>query len=406
MKQNIIKVTCGFATAALASFALVACDNNSTTAPSFDGTKSSAIEVPPTSSEATPTSSANNPSSSSQNSAPESSAAIVSSSAATVSSSSAIAPGSSTTVSSSSTVIVSSSATIQSSSSAQKEQCIDMARMCPPCEGELCPIPVNPCNQCINANEGDVATECNTGERYVCGQNNTWNLICTHLIDSNGKAKKNVQCNYGPDLIQDCGTNKIFICQDRYWHEPTEDVDSLTKPCSNNGRIKDFNLKYYTEAGLLINVQTTFYCNNGKWTKVKRSEPTDSTLEGSRCEERFDKVKVLDKNYRCSKNKIWIKDVCEHISDVDGMTANGNCVGRDDEIVTDCATAAEYRCVMNYWQRMDVCQPGGDCDNDGIPDGIDRPDLAPCDTEGDTLEFYGRHYKCHEGKWTQVSVKM
>jgi len=45
------------------------------------------------------------------------------------------------------------------------------------------------------------------------------------------------------------------------------------------------------------------------------------------------------------------------------------------------------------------CLPGGDCDGDGIPDGIYRPDLEPCATEDSTMEFYYRIYTCKEGKW-------
>ena len=45
------------------------------------------------------------------------------------------------------------------------------------------------------------------------------------------------------------------------------------------------------------------------------------------------------------------------------------------------------------------CLPGGDCDGDGIPDGIRRLDLEPCATEDSTMEFYYRIYTCKEGKW-------
>ena len=45
------------------------------------------------------------------------------------------------------------------------------------------------------------------------------------------------------------------------------------------------------------------------------------------------------------------------------------------------------------------CLPGGDCDGDGIPDGIYRPDLEPCATEDSTMEFYSRIFTCKEGKW-------
>ena len=45
------------------------------------------------------------------------------------------------------------------------------------------------------------------------------------------------------------------------------------------------------------------------------------------------------------------------------------------------------------------CLPGGDCDGDGIPDGIYRPDLEPCATEDSTMEFYSRIFTCKESKW-------
>ena len=45
------------------------------------------------------------------------------------------------------------------------------------------------------------------------------------------------------------------------------------------------------------------------------------------------------------------------------------------------------------------CLPGGDCDGDGIPDGIRRLDLEPCATEDSTMEFYYRIFTCKEGKW-------
>lgn len=45
------------------------------------------------------------------------------------------------------------------------------------------------------------------------------------------------------------------------------------------------------------------------------------------------------------------------------------------------------------------CPPGGDCNGDGIPDGIYRPDLEPCATEDSTMEFYSRIFTCKEGKW-------
>ena len=95
-------------------------------------------------------------------------------------------------------------------------------------------------------------------------------------------------------------------------------------------------------------------------------------------------------------------ETCMHISDYDGMTASGNCdSNKDTSIVIDCVTGEEMKCVENYWTRINVCPPGSDCDGDGIPDGIYRPDLEPCDTDT-LLYFFGRSYQCIENKWVYL----
>lgn len=95
-------------------------------------------------------------------------------------------------------------------------------------------------------------------------------------------------------------------------------------------------------------------------------------------------------------------ETCMHISDYDGMTASGNCdSNKDTSIVIDCVTGEEMKCVENYWTRINVCPPGSDCDGDGIPDGVRRIDLEPCDTDT-LLYFYGRSYQCIENKWVYL----
>lgn len=95
-------------------------------------------------------------------------------------------------------------------------------------------------------------------------------------------------------------------------------------------------------------------------------------------------------------------ETCMHISDYDGMTASGNCdSNKDTSIVIDCVTGEEMKCIENYWTRINACPPGSDCDGDGIPDGIYRPDLEPCDTDT-LLYFYGRSYQCIENKWVYL----
>lgn len=97
-----------------------------------------------------------------------------------------------------------------------------------------------------------------------------------------------------------------------------------------------------------------------------------------------------------------VVETCKHISDVDGMTEKGNCnTDTDTSIVIDCATSEEMKCVDNYWTRANACAPGSDCDGDGIPDGVRRIDLEPCDTDT-LLYFYGRSYQCIENKWVYL----
>lgn len=125
----------------------------------------------------------------------------------------------------------------------------------------------------------------------------------------------------------------------------------------------------------------------------------------NQCEEEGQQVKGCTDGltYVCSE-RLWkpvnSEPVCKHITDYDGMTANGNCNSSTDvDIVTDCVTGEEYRCAANYWTRVNVCAPGSDCDGDGIPDGIALPDNAPCDTAGATMVVYSRAYFCQDGKW-------
>ena len=97
-----------------------------------------------------------------------------------------------------------------------------------------------------------------------------------------------------------------------------------------------------------------------------------------------------------------VVETCRHISDNEALKQGANCNSDTDiEIVTDCATGEKYRCAANYWTLAEICDPGSDCDGDGIPDGIYRPDLEPCDTDT-LLYFFGRSYQCIDNKWVYL----
>ena len=93
---------------------------------------------------------------------------------------------------------------------------------------------------------------------------------------------------------------------------------------------------------------------------------------------------------------------CRHISDNEALKQGANCnEDIDTGWVIDCVTGKEYICAANYWTLAEICPPGSDCDGDGIPDGVRRIDLEPCDTDT-LLYFYGRSYQCIENKWVYL----
>lgn len=97
-----------------------------------------------------------------------------------------------------------------------------------------------------------------------------------------------------------------------------------------------------------------------------------------------------------------VVETCRHISDNEALKQGANCnSSTDTETVIDCVTGKEYICAANYWTLAEICDPGSDCDGDGIPDGIYRPDLEPCDTDT-LLYFFGRSYQCIENKWVYL----
>jgi len=71
----------------------------------------------------------------------------------------------------------------------------------------------------------------------------------------------------------------------------------------------------------------------------------------------------------------------------------------------NCKGGLGYVCSDGLWKQImgePICDPGDDCDGDGIPDGIYRPDLEPCNTEESTLKFYNRYFVCNDGAWNRI----
>ena len=264
--MNKVIKTLGTVVVAAAAFGLIACDDSSSPSapnPSVQEPQNPGDQPPSSSETAQP------PASSGANQQPESS--------------SDNAEGNS---SSDEVVDSSSSQELVNSSSSEffTEKCIDMARMCPKCDGPDCPIPVRPCNECED--EGLKAVDC-------------------------------------------ADSTVTYVCLNSYW---IEDGVSRQQP----------------------------YCMDIAPTPCRGLE------EGC--------------GYR----------LCD---------PNG------PQEATDCENGKDYVCENGMWELKypeQICPPGGDCDGDGIPDGIYRPDLEPCEDGADPLEFYGRHYQCVSNKWVYL----
>lgn len=104
--------------------------------------------------------------------------------------------------------------------------------------------------------------------------------------------------------------------------------------------------------------------------------------------------------YQCHESSWVLSDsICEHITDHDGMTANGNCIDRENEIVPDCVTGKAFRCAANYWVEIDICPPGSKCNRDTISG-------TPCDRNGETLVTEDDVYQCNNGVWLYLPPPM
>ena len=142
----------------------------------------------------------------------------------------------------------------------------------------------------------------------------------------------------------------------------------------------------------------------------------------------------------CCEEKI--EETCRHISDYDGMTAQGNCVDQNGRTAVDCVTGENYECKNNNWQPvacMDIkpteCKPGMVgcdyrlCQPDGVREIADcesgaiyvcngemweikkteenqhcaRGELEYCAACFEEGAFNG-HYKCVQGKWLKMGM--
>lgn len=185
-----------------------------------------------------------------------------------------------------------------------------------------------------------------------------------------------------------------------------------------------------------------FVCKNGTWyTKFSKDEKY-----APKCDDGLSSSSVIkppsSSSAKVQSSSSKALETCKHISDYDGMTAQGNCVNQNGSSAVDCVTGDNYQCKNNNWEKVsclnikpDECEPGMGgcgyrlCQPNGIKEIADcengviyvcngemwevkkteenqhcaRGELEYCDACFEEGKFEGR-YKCEGGKWRKYGM--
>jgi len=397
----------GVALVVAAALGIVACNNESVSAPDFNGSNSSAVEKPN----------------------PESSSTDVKNLPAL---SSALAQ-------SSSSVAISSSGKIETCKHVTDVVC----EPCPP--GEKCSC--HPCDSNKEFKSYDcssgVELHCENGEWLTPKQfcpNGRWTTSCNGLmlhdpvccteketcVEVSGKVcapcKEGYKCPCNPcDSTKDksaidCGTGKPLVCKDGEWsfnYENNSSSSASVKSSSSSvaEKCRDFgsmcpkcNGKNCPQSNLPCNhcdsnsdqptsdceTGVIYVCENDLWQPkldekchdFKNMCPPCDPVVGcnltnvpcNQCDSKYDNAArdcETGMTYICT-NRLWAPledpyETCRHITDFGG--AGSVCRNENGSSAVDCLTGGNYKCQNNRWQSVsclnikpDECKPGmGGC---------------------------------------------
>ena len=155
----------------------------------------------------------------------------------------------------------------------------------------------------------------------------------------------------------------------------------------------------------------TEYCASSSSTNIEVSSSSKVSSSSSTNIKVSSSSKIASSSSITFEKCIDMEQMCPPCVKIDGEPAcqltNEACNACTTEGATapNCKGGLGYVCSDGLWKQIkgdSICDPGGDCDGDGIPDGIYRPDLEPCNTEESTLEFYNRYFVCNDGAWNRI----
>lgn len=248
------------------------------------------------------------------------------------------------------------------------------------------------------------------------------------------------ECGYSVEEL--CRMGRTYYCQNssssvarssssNEWCKHVTDVECepcppgekcICHPCDSKEGTQSRDCKTFVDLKCIDGEWQTpdEFCPNGRWTTVCG----DKWLHNPVC---------------CEEEPV---ENCRHISDYDGMTAQGNCVNQNGSSAVDCVTGDNYQCRNNYWEKVaclnikpDECKPGMGgcgyrlCEPNGIKEIADCEsgtiyycngeiwkvketennkrcadgELEYCEACYREGEFEG-HYKCENGKWREYGL--
>jgi hypothetical protein len=259
--------------------------------------------------------------------------------------------------------------------------------------------------------------ESSSSETLVYNNSSSSVEVCTNI--TNTKCMTACDASVSPEM-KDCETGVVFVCKNGAWYTKFAKDSEAASKCFVG--LSSSSLQVNSSSSIVPQSSSSDFkvCPNGHWT--------------THCNGIWAEEPVC-----CEDEPV---ETCRHITDYDGMTAQGNCVNQNGRTAVDCVTGANYECKNNNWQPvacMDVkpseckpgmggcgyrlCQPDGvqeiaDCENNVIyvcngemwevkkteeNQRCARGELEYCDAcfkEG----IFNGHYKCEGGKWREYGM--
>ena len=307
------------------------------------------------------------------------------------------------------------------------EQCFTFESMCPPCDGDDCPIYYQPCTYCGGMLQNDTLVECGTGDIYICGIGDEWVPDCVHLIDSDGTAKKNLKCSINLFETKDCNTGKPLICKEYKWQEKPEeiassssteisssterigrmepgcfDIERACPPCDENECI-NFVLPCNHCIGLSgdsiasCDGNGIYVCQADYWVKASNGQSGNSssssavTISSSAVASSSSAGRVGEKHEKCFEYERMCPPCNEEPCPIPAVACN-DCGGMENDTLVECGSNDLYICKESYWESYCVhMKDSSGVAKADIPCHHEHAIAKDCDTDGTII--------CREGTW-------